>query len=54
MSNNAASNKIDIRGSDPPATTQQVTQVTQRPLANPQNESLIASLTRSSVATRVR
>ena len=46
MSNNAASNKIDIRGSDLPAPTQQVAQVTQGPLASPQGESLIASLTR--------
>ena len=46
MGNNAASNKIDIRGSDLPAPTQQVAQVTQGPLASPQGESLIASLTR--------
>src|SRR5262245_4272053 len=46
MSTNTASNNIDTRGADVPAPTQQTAQLTQVPLASPQGESLIASLTR--------
>src|SRR5262245_31684986 len=46
MSNNAASNKIDMRGSDSPAHTQPAAQLTPAPVATAAGESLIAALTR--------